>query len=79
MLIFFLLIEAFIGIIAIAYGLITLIMKRVNKEKYLLTLSLTKWMFGGKWGRILHHIFFSIIPILIGVWLLFNVLHVIIA
>ena len=79
MLIFLLLIEAFIGICAIAYGLFTLILKLVNKEKYLLTLSLTKRMFGEKWGKILHNIFFTIIPILIGVWFVYNVLIVILA
>ena len=79
MLVFLVLIEAFIGIFAIAYGLFTLIMKLVNKEKYLLTLSLIKRMFGEKWGKILHNIFFTIIPILIGVWFIYNVLIVILA
>lgn len=73
MLIFLVLIETLIGVLAIAYGLFTLIMKRVNKEKFLLTLTLTNWIFGEKWGRPIHHIFFTIVPFLVGVWLLINI------
>ena len=79
MLIPFLLLILFAGIalVALAYGLFTLIMKLAGKGKYLVTLSLTKRMFGEKWGNILHYVFFTILPLLIGVWLIINIIIVV--
>ena len=79
MLIPFLLLILFAGIalVALAYGLFTLIMKLAGKGKYLVTLSLTKRIFGEKWGNILHYVFFTIFPLLIGVWLIINIIIVV--
>ena len=79
MLIPFLLLILFAGIalVALAYGLFTLIMKRIGKGKYLVMLSLTKRIFGEKWGNILHYVFFTILPLLIGVWLIINIIIVV--
>ena len=77
MLIFFILIMSCIAILAFAYGSFTIIMKRIGKEKYLVTLSLTKRLFGEKWGNILHYLFFTILPLLIGVWLIINIIIVV--
>ena len=79
MLIPFLLLILFAGIalVALAYGLFTLIMKLAGKGKYLVTLSLTKRIFGEKWGNILHYVFFTILPLLIGVWLIINIIIVV--
>ena len=79
MLIPFLLLILFAGIalVAQAYGLFTLIMKLAGKGKYLVTLSLTKRIFGEKWGNILHYVFFTILPLLIGVWLIINIIIVV--
>ena len=79
MLIPFLLLILFAGIalVALAYGLFTLIMKLAGKGKYLVTLTLTKRIFGEKWGNILHYVFFTILPLLIGVWLIINIIIVV--
>ena len=79
MLIPFLLLILFAGIalVALAYGLFTLIMKLAGKGKYLVTLTLTKRLFGEKWGNILHYVFFTILPLLIGVWLIINIIIVV--
>ena len=77
MLIFFILIMSCIAILAFAYGIFTFIMKRTGKEKKLVTLSLTKRIFGEKLGNILHYLFFTILPLLIGVWLIINIIIVV--
>ena len=66
-----------IAILAFAYGIFTFIMKRIGKEKKLVTLSLTKRIFGEIWGNILHYLFFTILPVLIGVWLIINIIIVV--
>lgn len=79
MLIPFLLLLLLAGIASAAlfYGLFTLIMKLAGKGKYLPTLSLTKRLFGEKWGNILHYLFFTILPLLISVWLFINIIIVV--
>ena len=63
------LIIAGVDLAALVYLLFTLIVKLAGKENYLLTLSLTKRLFGDKWGKILHYLFFTILPLLISIWL----------
>jgi hypothetical protein len=58
-----------VALAALVYGLFTLIVKLAGKENFLLTLSLTKRLFGDKWGKILHYLFFTILPLLISIWL----------
>ena len=58
-----------VALAALVYSLFTLIVKLAGKENYLLTLSLTKRLFGDKWGKILHDLFFTILPLLISIWL----------
>ena len=79
MLIPFLLLILFAGIalVALAYGLFTLIMKLAGKGEYLLTLNLTKRLFGEKWGNVLHYVFFTILPLLISIWLIINIIIVV--
>lgn len=69
MLISFIILIAGVALAALVYGLFTLIVKLAGKENYLLTLSLTKRLFGDKWGKILHDLFFTILPLLISIWL----------
>ena len=61
--------SAGVALAALVYSLFTLIVKLAGKENYLLTLSLTKRLFGDKWGKILHYLFFTILPLLISIWL----------
>ena len=68
-LISFIILIAGVALAALVYGLFTLIVKLAGKENYLLTLSLTKRLFGDKWGKILHYLFFTILPLLISIWL----------
>lgn len=68
-LISFIILIAGVALAALVYGLFTLIVKLAGKENYLLTLSLTKRLFGDKWGKILHDLFFTILPLLISIWL----------
>ena len=58
-----------VALAALVYGLFTLIVKLAGKEHFLLTLSLTKRLFGDKWGKILHDLFFTRLPLLISIWL----------
>lgn len=58
-----------VALAALVYSLFTLIVKLAGKENFLLTLSLTKRLFGDKWGKILHDLFFTILPLLISIWL----------
>ena len=64
-----------VALAALVYGLFTLIVKLAGKENYLLTLSLTKRLFGDKWGKILHYLFFTILPLLISIWLTICVIY----
>ena len=59
---------------ALVYSLFTLIVKLAGKENFLLTLSLTKRLFGDKCGKILHYLFFTILPLLISIWLTINII-----
>ena len=68
---------AVVALVALAYGLFTLIMKLAGKGKYLLTLSLTKRLFGEKWGNVIHYVFFTILPLLISIWLIINIIIVV--
>ena len=63
-----------VALAALVYGLFTLIVKLAGKEHFLLTLSLTKRLFGDKWGKILHYLFFTILPLLISIWLTINII-----
>lgn len=65
------------AVVAICYGLLTLIVKLIKKDKYLPTLILAEKIFGEKWGIRLHYVFFTILPLLIGIWLLLNVYFVV--
>ena len=65
----FIILIAGVALAALVYSLFTLIVKLAGKENYLLTLSLTKRLFGDKWGKILHYLFFTILPLLISIWL----------
>ena len=58
-----------VALAALVYSLFTLIVKLAGKENFLLTLSLTKRLFGDKWGKILHYLLFTILPLLISIWL----------
>ena len=58
-----------VALAALVYSLFTLIVKLAGKENFLLTLSLTKRLFGDKWGKILHDLFFTRLPLLISIWL----------
>ena len=69
MLISLIILIAGVALAALVYGLFSLIVKLAGKENYLLTLSLTKRLFGDKWGKILHYLFFQILPLLISIWL----------
>ena len=40
-----------VALAALVYSLFTLIVKLAGKENFLLTLSLTKRLFGDKWGK----------------------------
>ena len=64
-----------VALAALVYSLFTLIVKLAGKENYLLTLSLTKRLFGDKWGKILHYLFFTILPLLISIWLTICVIY----
>lgn len=66
-----------VALAALVYGLFTLIVKLAGKENYLLTLSLTKRLFGDKWGKILHDLFFTRLPLLISIWLIINIIIVV--
>ena len=63
-----------IALVALVYGLFTLIMKLAGKGKYLLTLNLTKRLFADKWGNVFHFVFFTILPLLISIWLIINII-----
>jgi len=69
MLISFIILIAGVALAALVYSLFTLIVKLAGKENFLLTLSLTKRLFGDKWGKKLHYLFFTILPLLISIWL----------
>lgn len=74
MLITLIILAAGVAFAAIVYSLFTLIVKLAGKENFLLTLSLTKRLFGDKWGKILHYLFFTILPLLISIWLTINII-----
>lgn len=71
----FIILIAGVALAALVYGLFTLIVKLAGKENFLLTLSLTKRLFGDKWGKILHYLFFTILPLLISIWLTICVIY----
>ena len=66
-----------VALAALVYSLFTLIVKLAGKENFLLTLSQTKRLFGDKWGKILHYLFFTILPLLISIWLIINIIIVV--
>lgn len=74
MLITLIILAAGVAFAALVYSLFTLIVKLAGKENFLLTLSLTKRLFGDKWGKILHYLFFTILPLLISIWLTINII-----
>ena len=47
----FIILIAGVALAALVYSLFTLIVKLAGKENYLLTLSLTKRLFGDIWGK----------------------------
>ena len=51
MLITLIILAAGVAFAALVYSLFTLIVKLAGKENFLLTLSLTKRLFGDKWGK----------------------------